>query len=168
MPSDMLLPLHLHLKLLLLVGIANGAPLFGYTLLRQRFGQPLDGGRNFLDGRPLLGPSKTIRGVLLSVLVTLAAAVLIGLDGTTGVLIGLFAMLGDVFSSFTKRRLGLPSSSRALGLDQIPESLFPLLVVKWQYDLDSSEIGLMVAAFVLLELVVSRVLFRFRLRDQPY
>jgi hypothetical protein len=166
MTSDILF--HLHLKLLLLVGIANGAPLFGYTLLRQRFGQPLDGGRKFLDGRPLLGPSKTIRGVALALLVTPAAAVLIGLDGTTGLLLGLFAMLGDIFSSFTKRRLGLPSSSQALGLDQIPESLFPLLVIKPRYDLGSIDIGLMVAAFVILELIVSRVLFRFRLRDQPY
>ena len=158
----------LHVKLLFLLGVANGAPLFGHQFLRQRFGQPLDGGRTFVDGRPWLGPSKTIRGIFLALLVTPVAALILGLEATTGLLIGFGAMLGDISSSFLKRRFGLPSSSRAIGLDQIPESLFPLLAIHRRYDLGAVEIAALVAAFVVLELLVSRVLFKFRLRDQPY
>lgn len=158
----------LHLKLLLLLGIANGAPLFGYTLLRQRFGYPLDAGKRLSDGRPLFGASKTVRGVLLALITTPLAAVLLGLDGQTGLLIGAFAMLGDLASSFVKRRLGMPSSSQAFGLDQIPESLLPLLAVRGRLALTGTEITFLVGAFLVLELLVSRVLFKFRLRDQPY
>lgn len=166
MTSD-ILP-SLHLKLLLLVGVANAAALFGHQFLRQRFNRPLDGGYRFVDGRPWLGPSKTIRGVLLALVATPIAALLLNLEGTSGILIGFWSMVGDVSSSFIKRRLGLSSSSQAFGLDQIPESLFPLLAVKERYDLGVAEIAALVAAFVILELLVSRLLFKFRLRDQPY
>lgn len=168
MASDELSTLLFHLKLLLLLGVANGAPLFGQTLLRRRFNQPLDAGRRFFDGRPLLGSSKTIRGVLLALITTPVAAVLLGFDGQTGLIIGAFAMLGDLTSSFAKRRLGMPSSSQAFGLDQVPESLFPLLAVRGRLDLAAAEITLLVAVFVALELLISRVLFKLRLRDQPY
>ena len=36
-------------------------------------------------------------------------------------------MIGDLLSSFVKRRMHLPTSSQATGLDQIAEYLFPLL-----------------------------------------
>lgn len=158
----------LQLKLLLLIGVANGAPLLGPKLLRERFSRPLDGGATFFDGRPLLGRSKTIRGLLLALMVTPLAAVALDLDAYTGLIVAVFAMLGDLCSSFIKRRLGMPSSSQAIGLDQIPESLFPLLALRSRYALDFGEIAALVAAFVILELLVSRLLFKFRLRDQPY
>lgn len=158
----------LHIKLLFLLGVANGAPLFGHTFLRHRFNRPLDGGIHFFDGRRLFGPSKTIRGIALALFATPIAAVLVGLEAQMGLLIGTFAMLGDLTSSFTKRRLGMSSSSQAFGLDQIPESLFPLLAVSASYQLTAPEITLLVGAFLVLELLISRVLFKLRLRDQPY
>jgi hypothetical protein len=158
----------LHVKLLLLLGVANGAPLFGHTLLRHRLDRPLDANRRFLDGRPLLGPSKTVRGVLLALITTPIAAVVLGFGAETGLIVGAFAMLGDVTSSFVKRRLAMASSSQAFGLDQIPESLFPLLAIQERVDISAAEITLLVATFLILELLISRVLFKLRLRDQPY
>jgi len=52
---------------------------------------------------------------------------LLGHTVTRGAVIGSAAMAGDLFSSFVKRRFGFQPSSRATGLDQSPESLFPLL-----------------------------------------
>lgn len=167
MPADPALLL-LHLKLLLLVGVANGAALFGRTVFRDRFAFPVDAGVRFPDGRPVFGPSKTVRGVVLALAITPGAAWALGLEASTGLLIGAFAMLGDLTSSFLKRRLGMPTSSQALGLDQVPESLFPLLAVRVRYGLTGLEIALMVLAFLVLELLISRVLYRLRLRDQPY
>lgn len=161
-------PLLLYLQLTLLLGVANGAPLFGHALLRSRFARPLDGGVRLFDGRRLFGPSKTLRGVLLALISTPVAAELFGLGGGAGLTVAAWAMLGDLASSFTKRRLGMPASSQALGLDQIPESLLPLLAVRSRFGLSALEIGLLVLAFVVLELAISRVLYRLRLRDQPY
>ena len=52
----------LSLELLLLLGVANSAPIAARRLLGDRWAAPLDFGLNFVDGRPLLGRGKTIRG----------------------------------------------------------------------------------------------------------
>src|SRR5258708_6078805 len=135
------------LQLLLLLMVANGAPVIAKKLLGSRFAYPLDGGAGFVDGHPLFGASKTIRGILLSITVTSAAAAVIGLGWTIGLLVGTTAMAGDLFSSFIKRRLTLPPSSRAIGLDQIPESLFPLLACRGVFSLTLADIAVTVAVF---------------------
>ena len=112
---------------LVLLALANGSPIIATRIFGRTFSRPLDGNAKFVDGRPLLGTSKTVRGIIVALLVTALAAPLLGLEWRIGLLIGATAMAGDLFSSFLKRRLGLPPSSRAIGLDQIPESLFPLL-----------------------------------------
>jgi hypothetical protein len=54
--------------------IANGFPVIGGKLFDTQFSQPLDRGVVFVDGRPVFGQSKTIRGVILSLLATAASA----------------------------------------------------------------------------------------------
>jgi CDP-2,3-bis-(O-geranylgeranyl)-sn-glycerol synthase len=75
------------LQLLILLMLANGAPVAGKKLLGQRLAYPLHSGAEFVDGRPLFGRSKTIRGVVLAVLVTMAGAPLVGLEWQIGVLV---------------------------------------------------------------------------------
>src|SRR5664280_2024457 len=103
------------LQLLVLLTLANGTPIVAKKIFGPRFARPLDGGIIFLDGRPLFGHSKTIRGILTSILITTAGAPLIGLDPTMGAIAASAAMAGDLFSSFVKRRLNFPPSSQALG-----------------------------------------------------
>jgi hypothetical protein len=156
------------LRLMVLLTLANGTPVLVKKLFGNRFSRPLDGGIGFIDGRPLLGASKTIRGVLLAILVTSAGALLIGVGLKIGTLVGGIAMAGDVFSSFLKRRIDLPPSSRAIGLDQVPESLFPLLACREALSLTALDIASTVAVFFAGELLLSRLLYRVHLRDQPY
>jgi CDP-2,3-bis-(O-geranylgeranyl)-sn-glycerol synthase len=158
----------LEIKLVLLLLVANGAPLIAYDLLKQRGAYPVDGGLRLPDGKRLLGDSCTWRGWLASAMVTTAAAPLLGLAATTGLTIALLAMAGDALSSFVKRRLGRPPGSMALGLDQIPEALFPLLGVRTQFSLQAWDIVLLVTGFIVLELLLSRILYKLRLRKQPY
>jgi CDP-archaeol synthase len=66
---------------------------------------------------------------------------------TTGLLVGAAAMAGDLFSSFLKRRLDLPPSSKATGLDQVPESLIPLLACRAVVDLYTADIVVGVGMF---------------------
>jgi hypothetical protein len=156
------------LQLLILLMLANGTPVVAKKILGERFAYPLDCGVEFVDGRPLLGPSKTIRGVLLAVLVTMAGAPLIDLQWEIGFLVGCLAMAGDLVSSFLKRRMALPPSSRASGLDQVPEALFPLLACRNLLSLTMADIGAAAALFFISEMLLSRVLYAFRLRDRPY
>jgi CDP-2,3-bis-(O-geranylgeranyl)-sn-glycerol synthase len=152
---------------LLLLGVANGTPLLGHRLFGARFAAPLDGGVWLGDGRHLFGPGKTIRGVVLSVVATALAAVLFGLGVGTGLLFGGLTMVGDLSSSFIKRRIGIPSGGRALGLDQLFESLFPLLGCKAALGLDLTGIAVLVLVFLVLALALSRLLYRFGIRARP-
>jgi CDP-2,3-bis-(O-geranylgeranyl)-sn-glycerol synthase len=156
------------LQLLILLMLANGTPVIAKKMLGLNYSYPLDGNLTFADGRPVFGRSKTIRGVVLAVLVTTASAPFLDLGWRIGLLVGSFAMAGDLFSSFCKRRLGLPSSSRASGLDQIPESLLPLLACRDLLALTAADVVVCVVIFVIGEVVLSRLLYAFRLRDRPY
>jgi CDP-diglyceride synthetase len=156
------------LQLLILLMLANGTPVVAKKILGERFAYPLDGGVEFVDGQPLFGRSKTIRGVVLAVLVTMVGAPLIGLGWAIGFLVGSLAMAGDLASSFLKRRMAFPPSSRASGLDQLPEALLPLLACRNLLSLTMADIGAGVALFFIGELLLSRVLYAFRLRDRPY
>lgn len=134
----------------------------------HRFSYPLDGGVRLFDGQHLLGPSKTIRGVLASILVTSACAPIVGLEWKIGAVVGSAAMAGDLFSSFLKRRLRLPPSSRATGLDQIPESLCPLLFCRSMLALTVADIAVGVVLFFIAEIVLSRLLYKLGIRSHPY
>jgi CDP-2,3-bis-(O-geranylgeranyl)-sn-glycerol synthase len=77
-------------------------------------------------------------------------------------------MVGDLFSSFVKRRLHRPPSSMAIGLDHIPESLFPLLVIRPSLPLSILDVVIGVTIFVFGALILSPLLFRLNLRDEPH
>jgi hypothetical protein len=156
------------LQVMVLLTVANGVPVIAKKLLGSKFAWPLDCGVAFIDRRPLLGVSKTIRGIVLSIVVTTASAPLLGLAPTIGAVVAATAMAGDLFSSFVKRRLALKPSSRAVGLDQIPESLFPLLACRAALSLTVADIALGVALFFAGEIVLSRLLYKAHLRDEPY
>jgi hypothetical protein len=155
-------------QVLVLLGVANGTPIFATRLFGKRFGTPLDGALKLTDGRPLFGPSKTVRGLVLSVTCTTLAALLFNFEWITGAGLAAASMLGDLLSSFIKRRLGLRTHSQALGLDQIPESLLPLLLLRAPLGLGYADIVVIVIAFMLLELLLSRLLFKLHIRDRPY
>lgn len=154
--------------LLLLLLIANGSPIVARQVLGGRFSTPLDGGRMLADGRRLFGPAKTWRGLAAAVLAATLAAPLLGQPWHLGALIGLLAMLGDLLSSFTKRRLGIPAGGMALGLDHLPESLLPLLACKPLLGLSWAEVLLLGLAFMAANLVLSRLLYHLGVREHPY
>jgi CDP-2,3-bis-(O-geranylgeranyl)-sn-glycerol synthase len=156
------------LQLLALLTLANGAPIVAKKIFGRHFARPLDGGIIFFDGRPLFGHSKTIRGITASILVATASAPSIGLDLTNGAIVAGAAMAGDLFSSFVKRRLNFPPSSQTLGLDQIPESLFPMLACREALSLTIPDIALGVGVFFFGELILSRLLYQVHVRDEPY
>ncbi len=137
-------------------------------ILGQRLAHPLDGGVTFLDGQPLFGASKTLRGVLSSIVATAAFAPIFGLEWTAGAIIGSTAMAGDLLSSFVKRRLRLAPSSRATGLDQVPESLLPFLACRSMLALTVADIIAGVVIFFVGEVVLSRFLYKLGIRRRPY
>ncbi len=104
--------------------VANGAP----VVLVRAIGKarPLDLGRNFLDGRRILGDGKTFEGLgggLLSGTLT-GLVVSLLLPGTfrsalEPLALSSGAMLGDVLGSFAKRRIGIARGGPLPVVDQV-------------------------------------------------
>lgn len=153
---------------LLLIVAANAGPILAQRIFGDRWATPVDLGACLPDGKPVFGPAKTWRGLLAAVLASAAIASPLGISPTTGALVGVVAMFGDLASSCVKRRLGLPASSRASFLDQVPESLLPALALAPLLQLSFLEVTLTVALFFLLEFTLSRPLYRLKIRRHPY
>lgn len=156
------------IHLFFLIVLANGAPILAHNIFGRKADFPIDGDLCFFDKRPLFGHSKTWRGLIASLLLTSLLAWLLGYAAQTGLMIALAAMCGDLLTSFIKRRLNMPSSSMAPLFDQVAESLFPALMVMQVFALTPLNIALLVLAFIVFDLLFSRLLHWIGLRRRPY
>lgn len=145
-------------ELLLMLVVTNGAPVLVGVLAGQHWNTPLDGGLIMQDGHRLLGPSKTIRGLIAAILVGTLASPLADLSYTYGASFGCLAMIGDLGSSFLKRRLGYTASCSRPLLDQLPECLLPLLALQPAFASNLPEILTATGAFIAFDLLVTRLL----------
>lgn len=127
----MLLP-----KMLTLVWSINLTPLLLAFFFHRKWDGPLDRGRKFSDGEALFGSHKTLRGVVGGVLAGLILGPFLGFPWHVGLGCGVLSMLGDLLSSFVKRRIGLEAGKVVPGLDQVFEGGLPLLVLAPHYSLN--------------------------------
>ena len=155
-------------ELLLLIVIANGAPVLVSYLFQHRASLAIDFGLLLADKNPCLGTNKTWRGLLSSMIATTLLAKLLGVDYFTGLQVSVLAMLGDLFSSFIKRRLGKKPGTRFLLLDQIPESLLPAVLLMRQFSLDWGQVMVLVLAFIIIGQCLSFILYRLGVRKKAY
>lgn len=154
--------------LIFLIVVANAAPILATYALQDRLDYPFDAGFRLLDGQRIFGASKTIRGIVAAVGLTTIMALIIGHPSICGVFIGVYAMLGDLISSFIKRRMRLRSSSRAPVLDQLPEALLPTLVLAPNFGLATWGVATVVLAFFVSALILSPILYSAGIRKQWY
>lgn len=145
-------------QLVLLLVITNGTPVMLRLLLGGHWDWPLDNHYRLPDQRRLLGETKTVRGLVGAVLVTGLIAPLFNLTLLEGAQFALLAMLGDLCSSFIKRRLGFVSSRSIPLLDQLPEAVLPLWVMQASLGATGTEIAAAVAVFFMIDLLLSRLL----------
>lgn len=148
--------------------LANGSPVIVTRLLHHRGNWPVDAGRLWRDGRRLFGPSKTWRGLASGTLSCLLFAAWLGLGWVFGAVFGLLALLGDLLSSFLKRRMGLGASARALWLDQLPEALLPMLMAWLWLPLLLWQAVAVAVLFALSNMLISPLLYRLGIRKQPH
>ena len=95
-------------------------------------GRPIDFGKSFIDGRPIFGSHKTIRGffsgLLVGTLAGLAMTVVLGYPLFFGLVSSLGALLGDLCGAFVKRRLGIAPGGLLPVIDQIDFVVGAILV----------------------------------------
>ena len=148
--------------------IANGSPVLISYFFSHRPSLAIDFGYKLKDKQPVFGHTKTWRGLITSISVTSLAGFIIGYPLITGCIIASFSMLGDLISSFIKRRLNTAPSSKAMLLDQLPESFIPAIGISYFIPLTMLNIAIIVCGFFFIELFLSKILFKFGIRKQPY
>ncbi|MEM2282361.1 MAG: CDP-2,3-bis-(O-geranylgeranyl)-sn-glycerol synthase [Candidatus Hadarchaeales archaeon] len=162
--------------------VANASPVaFGG-------GRPIDGNRKFLDGRPLFGPGKTIRGFLAG----LAAGIVTGLvlyllhpfiletaEPVPGLgslpsylrlssLLSLGALTGDLLGSFVKRRLGMARGDPAFLLDQLGFLVLALLFAYPFFRPSRPMVIFLLLITPALHLGTNVLAFKLRMKERPY
>jgi len=144
-------------RALLLLIVANLLPWGLGRLCRGRWGAPLDFGLALPGGRRLLGDHKTWRGLGVALIGTALLATALRLPWWVGAEFGALAMLGDCLSSAWKRYRGYAPGRETFGIDQFPEALLPLAVLRGVLGLSWTQVLAVTAAFALLDVLSMRV-----------
>lgn len=150
------------IQLLLLIIIANGAPVLARIIFGDHLNSPVDFGFVLPDNHPVFGSSKTWRGIFAALLMTSVAASLMNCPFATGFLIASYAVTGDLSSSFIKRRFSMAPSSKAPILDQVPESLLPAFMMMRIFDLELWSVLLLSFIFLIIDMVMTYILYHWR------
>ena len=130
-------------------------------------GAPLDFGKNFLDGKRILGNGKTFRGSIFGFSSGSITGILLG-DPLTGILLSAGAITGDVIGSFIKRRFGIDRGAPAPILDQLDFVAGALIFASPSTHLP---LEMIISSFLIslpLHLTVNFLGFRMGLKDVPW
>lgn len=86
-------------------------------------GYPIDFGKKFFDGKPILGKNKTFQGffsgLIIGTTVGLVESAFFSYPLLFGLLLSLGALFGDLAGAFVKRRLGLAPGELLPVIDQV-------------------------------------------------
>lgn len=138
----------LALKILIILIATNAAPLISATLYARRRRRPLDNGRILGDGYRLLGENKTLVGLFSGIGAAGILCFIIGLPLASGLLISGASLLGDLLTSFIKRRLGLAEGETAFFLDHLLEGALPLWVCKGLFSISWPMVAALLVLFI--------------------
>lgn len=140
----------------------------------------IDFGKSFLDGRPLLGKGKTLRGTFLGIFIAFLAVLAISavfpktenVLGASylyyGTLLAVGAVAGDFAGSFVKRRLEIARGKSVFMLDQLDFviggfALGLLLVVP-----DLLEVVFLLAFTMIWHVIGNHIAFFARIKKEPW
>ena len=131
-------------------------------------GAPLDGGRLFLDHKPLFGAHKTVRGTLSGLVVGSLTGLVQG-DLLRGFLLSCGALGGDLLTSFLKRRLNLKPGAPFPVFDQLSFILGAIALVSLVSPPPSGEMVLtIVLATLPIHFLSNFFAFLLGLKDKPW
>jgi len=135
-------------------------------------GAPIDRGREFVDGRRLLGTNKTVKGfaygLLFGSVAGLAEAILFRnyLLVLAGILASLGALLGDLFGAFLKRRLDILPGHPLPVVDQLDFVLGALVLTSPLLNITMGAVLILVIATVPIHLLSNAVAYMLRLKKR--
>ena len=137
-------------------------------------GFPMDFGKNFIDGKRILGKNKTFRGffagLIIGSLVGVAESFLFGYGIYFGFLVSLGALIGDLVGAFIKRRMNLAPGQLLPVIDQI-DFIVGAVVLSLPVSLQFISWELLLAIFVItppLHLLTNFAAYKLKLKANPW
>lgn len=149
--------------------------------------RPLDFNKKFIDGRPILGPGKTIEGFITGCLVGLLIALvhqlafpylpwhlsdrpltIVPMTPFLGLVLGFGAMLGDSIGSFIKRRLNLKRGQKAPILDQEDFLVTAFLIASLVVVVKIEWLILLAILTPLFHWTANMIAYRLKVKKEPW
>jgi CDP-2,3-bis-(O-geranylgeranyl)-sn-glycerol synthase len=137
-------------------------------------GTSIDQGRKFIDGHPILGANKTMKGFTCGLLLGIAAALAEAAVFTNyglalvGIAASLGALLGDLFGAFVKRRVNIPPGNPLPVVDQLDFVLGALLLTSPLLKLTLGAILILVVATIPIHLLSNAIAYALRLKKRAW
>lgn len=131
-------------------------------------GRPVDLGRNFIDGKRILGDGVTIRGSLCGIACGVIVGVALGMNLLLVFLLSSGAIAGDAGGSFIKRRLKMVRGSPAPILDQLNFVVGALLFVSPIMTLPAQWILVIVVFTPFGHMLVNMTGYLLKFKDVPW
>lgn len=142
-------------RALFLVAVASSVPWALGRACGSFCAWPLDFGHKLRDGERLFGFHKTWRGFLGGIAACSVAGSLVGTGFLLGAAVGSLALVGDALSSAIKRRLRRPPGAEVPAVDQIPEVLLPLLLLRQPLGISMSAVIGVTLVFTVLDVALT-------------
>ena len=152
-------------------------------------GTPIDLGKKFIDGRRILGDGKTFRGLLSGIFGgVLTGFVQYNVEKLVGInlyskfpledvltfffLFSFGSLMGDIFGSFIKRRIGIERGGKAPILDQVDFLIFSFLFA-YLHEVfkELFRIEIIILAFLItpiLHRLTNFIAYLLKLKDVPW
>lgn len=138
-------------------------------------GKPLDFGREFRDGRRILGDGVTWQGTIIGTAIGTAIGILQGIiagdifyGALLGFSLGLGALLGDAIGSFIKRRINIGRGRPAPILDQLDFVVGALLLSSLVFNPSLELIAMALIISPILHLAANSIGYLLGMKDVWY
>jgi predicted MPP superfamily phosphohydrolase len=153
------------IKILILLWSINLTPVLLAYFFEGKWDTPLDKGILFIDGKPLLGSHKTIRGTLGGIAAGIFFGLVLGISWWVALSAGIMSMLGDLLSSFIKRRLDMIEGADSPVMDQLFEGALPFVIIAPAYSLSFAKLFFLILVFVIVAYLGAQFLTRVLLTE---
>jgi len=138
-------------------------------------GYPIDFGKKFFDGKPILGKNKTFQGFFSGLVVGTVAGLVESAFFPEysiffGLLLSLGALLGDLTGAFVKRRLGLAPGELLPVVDQV-DFIVGAILFSFFFSLKNLFPELIIAVLIItppMHLLTNFVAYKLGLKNNPW
>jgi CDP-2,3-bis-(O-geranylgeranyl)-sn-glycerol synthase len=138
-------------------------------------GHPMDFGKKFFDGKPILGKNKTFRGFFFGLIVGtsvgLVESIFFGYPISFGLVLSLGALFGDLTGAFVKRRLGMTPGDLLPFIDQVDFIIGAILFSFLIPPPPNKSVELILAVLIItppIHLLTNFAAYKLGLKDNPW